>query len=298
MYLHGRALEGRPARLYYAFPEDQALTAVAKPYWFDAAGGVADRSPTSWPPCPGGALVEVELHRPRTPYLPPPFPAPDDTTAPTTAATVSPAASLSWLAPRRRGGVPAVGRRRRRSSASRRSTPASRNATGARPRHGRHRPRGGARRYLRSRPRASTTSPTSPSTVSVTQEPPKTLDGTDRPHTSGGARGLPAAAVRDLAAQREAGRSWLTSSAPTRCRAWRNVNVSASSSEPAAPADIVIDGGDGVGAGNQGRRRPRPDVHRDRHRDGQRWERHDGARLVRRSAPSRRPEMRRDMPAT
>ena len=39
MYLHGRALEGRPARLYYAFPEDEALTAVAKPYWFDAAPG-------------------------------------------------------------------------------------------------------------------------------------------------------------------------------------------------------------------------------------------------------------------
>ena len=37
MYLHGRALEGRPASLYYAFPEDEALTAVAKPYWFDAA---------------------------------------------------------------------------------------------------------------------------------------------------------------------------------------------------------------------------------------------------------------------
>ena len=37
MYLHGRALEGLPARLYYAFPQGQALTAVAKPYWFDAA---------------------------------------------------------------------------------------------------------------------------------------------------------------------------------------------------------------------------------------------------------------------
>ena len=45
MYLHGRALEGRPAKLYYAFPAEQALTAVAKPYWFDAAGGDTDSHP-------------------------------------------------------------------------------------------------------------------------------------------------------------------------------------------------------------------------------------------------------------
>ena len=45
MYLHGRALEGKPAKLYYAFPAEQALTAVAKPYWFDAAGGDTDSHP-------------------------------------------------------------------------------------------------------------------------------------------------------------------------------------------------------------------------------------------------------------
>ena len=53
MYLHGRALEGRPASLYYAFPEDEALTAVAKPYWFDAAQE-ARASGATWRRCPGG----------------------------------------------------------------------------------------------------------------------------------------------------------------------------------------------------------------------------------------------------
>jgi mannose/cellobiose epimerase-like protein (N-acyl-D-glucosamine 2-epimerase family) len=95
MYLHGRALEGRPARLYYAFPEDQALSAVAKPYWFDAAGQtrtVADPLAT----LPGRRLVEVDFTG-LDAVLPPPFPAPDDTTAPTTVATVSPdAGPTGW----------------------------------------------------------------------------------------------------------------------------------------------------------------------------------------------------------
>jgi N-acylglucosamine 2-epimerase len=60
MYLHGRALEGRPARLYYAFPAEQALTAVARPYWFDAAGEsrTVTRDVTT---LPGHKVVEVEF---------------------------------------------------------------------------------------------------------------------------------------------------------------------------------------------------------------------------------------------
>jgi hypothetical protein len=60
MYLHGRALEGRPATLYYAFPADQALTAVARPYWFDAAAETRTviRDVTT---LPGHKVVEVEF---------------------------------------------------------------------------------------------------------------------------------------------------------------------------------------------------------------------------------------------
>jgi hypothetical protein len=60
MYLHGRALEGKPAKLYYAFPAEQALTAVAKPYWFDAAGQTrtVTRDVTT---LPGHKVVEVEF---------------------------------------------------------------------------------------------------------------------------------------------------------------------------------------------------------------------------------------------
>ena len=60
MCLHGRAIEGRPATLYYAFPADQALTAVAKPYWFDASGETrrVTRDVTT---LPGHQVVEVEF---------------------------------------------------------------------------------------------------------------------------------------------------------------------------------------------------------------------------------------------
>jgi hypothetical protein len=91
MYLHGRALEGTPAKLYYAFPADQALTAVAKPYWFDAAGEAraVTRDVTT---LPGHKVVEVEFSgigaAAREPY-----PAPPDTTPPTTTAAVSPDAN-------------------------------------------------------------------------------------------------------------------------------------------------------------------------------------------------------------
>ena len=60
MFLHGRALEGLPARLHYAFPTAQALTAEAEPYWFDATGErrvVRDEIAA----LPGHRLVEVEF---------------------------------------------------------------------------------------------------------------------------------------------------------------------------------------------------------------------------------------------
>ena len=91
MYLHGRALEGRPARLYYAFPEAQTLTAVAKPYWFDAAGEsriVAGDLAS----LPGHRRVEVEFTG--IGAVPaPPYPAPDDSVPPTTVATLTPEAN-------------------------------------------------------------------------------------------------------------------------------------------------------------------------------------------------------------
>ena len=111
MYLHGRALEGRPARLFYAFPEDQALTAEAEPYWFDAAqeSRVVTDALTSMP---GLRLVEVEFSG-LDAVLPPPFPAPDDSTAPTTRRDGRPQSRAGRLAQRRRRGRP-VSRRRPR----------------------------------------------------------------------------------------------------------------------------------------------------------------------------------------
>ena len=91
LYLHGRMLEGRPARLHYAFPAEQALTAVAKPYWFDAA---AERRQV------GGAVLGMPGRRHVTVDFdgieavpPPPFPAPDDRTAPVTVVDVAPTAN-------------------------------------------------------------------------------------------------------------------------------------------------------------------------------------------------------------
>ena len=88
MYLHGRALEGLPARLFYAFPADQALTATAKPYWFDATG----ETRTVGAPLanlPGHDLVQVDFTGLDS-VRPAPYPAPNDTAAPVTTATVSP----------------------------------------------------------------------------------------------------------------------------------------------------------------------------------------------------------------
>ncbi len=93
MYLHGRALERRPARLYYAFPVEQALTAVAKPYWFDAAGETrtVTRDVTT---LPGHEVVEVEFTGIGA-AAPEPFPAPGDTVAPTTVVTATPGANAA-----------------------------------------------------------------------------------------------------------------------------------------------------------------------------------------------------------
>ena len=93
MYLHGRALEGMPAKLYYAFPAEQALTAVAKPYWFDAAGEfrTVTRDVTT---LPGHKVVEVEFSGIGA-AAPEPYPPPPDTTPPTTTAAVSPDANAA-----------------------------------------------------------------------------------------------------------------------------------------------------------------------------------------------------------
>lgn len=91
MYLHGRAMAEEPARLFYAFPADQALTAVATPYWFSAAGET--RTVTGEvATLPGRKVVEVAFTGIGQAARPP-YPAPDDTTPPTSTATVSPAAN-------------------------------------------------------------------------------------------------------------------------------------------------------------------------------------------------------------
>jgi mannose/cellobiose epimerase-like protein (N-acyl-D-glucosamine 2-epimerase family) len=87
MYLHGRAMEDRPARLHYAFPADQALTAVAKPYWFDALAETRTVG-RSLRTLPGHHVVKVDFSGidlvPAAPY-----PTPDDVTPPQTVATVT-----------------------------------------------------------------------------------------------------------------------------------------------------------------------------------------------------------------
>ncbi len=97
MYLHGRAMEGAPAELHYALPEDVALTAEAEPYWFDATtehrvvGGSVDV-------LPGHRHVTVSLSG--LDGVPEPlFPPPDDQQPPTTVATVAPAPNaVGWSA--------------------------------------------------------------------------------------------------------------------------------------------------------------------------------------------------------
>jgi mannose/cellobiose epimerase-like protein (N-acyl-D-glucosamine 2-epimerase family) len=88
MYLHGRAMEGRPAKLHYAFPSGEALSAVARPYWFDSAGQsrTVGRDLSI---LPGHRAVDVWFTGLDS-VLPEPYPAPSDTTAPTIVAAVSP----------------------------------------------------------------------------------------------------------------------------------------------------------------------------------------------------------------
>ena len=88
LYLHGRSLEGRPARLYYALPHDQALTATTRPYWFDSTGQErTDLRPLDR--LPGHDLVAVDFTGiGRVPR--PPYPPPADTSPPTTTVSLSP----------------------------------------------------------------------------------------------------------------------------------------------------------------------------------------------------------------
>ncbi len=90
MYLHGRAMEGRPAELHYALPADLALTAEAEPYWFDATtehrvvGGAVDL-------LPGHRHVTVELSG--LDEVPDPYSGPTDDVPPATEATLDPVAN-------------------------------------------------------------------------------------------------------------------------------------------------------------------------------------------------------------
>ena len=88
LYLHGRTLEGRPARLYYALPRDQALTAETRPYWFDSTG----QERTDLTPLvnlPGHELVAVDFTGIGQ-VARPPHPPPADTTPPTTTVALTP----------------------------------------------------------------------------------------------------------------------------------------------------------------------------------------------------------------
>ena len=91
MYLHGRAMEGRPAELHYALPHDVALTAEAEPYWFDAT---TEHRVVGGPVgvLPGHRHVTVELSG--LDEVPEPlYPPPPDDQAPVTTAKLEPAAN-------------------------------------------------------------------------------------------------------------------------------------------------------------------------------------------------------------
>ena len=88
LYLHGQALEGRPARLYYALPHDQALTAETRPYWFESTGQErTDLAPLV--ALPGHDLVAVDFTGTGQ-VARPPFPSPADAAPPTTTVAFSP----------------------------------------------------------------------------------------------------------------------------------------------------------------------------------------------------------------
>jgi mannose/cellobiose epimerase-like protein (N-acyl-D-glucosamine 2-epimerase family) len=97
MFLHGRAMEGTPAELHYALPEETALTAEAEPYWFDAT---TEHRVVGGPVgvLPGHRHVTVALSGLDT--VPEPlYPPPDDQRPPTTVATVAPTPNAAgWSA--------------------------------------------------------------------------------------------------------------------------------------------------------------------------------------------------------
>jgi hypothetical protein len=97
MYLHGRALEGKPARLYFAFPQSQALTAVAKPYWFAARGEVR-RVLGDVAGLPGHRTVAVDFTG-IDGVLAQPYPPPDDNTAPTSVIALTPSPNRAGTYP-------------------------------------------------------------------------------------------------------------------------------------------------------------------------------------------------------
>ncbi|WP_243056550.1 AGE family epimerase/isomerase [Nocardioides sp. SR21] len=95
LYLHGRAMEGRPARLHYAFPMATALVAEARPYWFDATGQERiDLGALAG--LPGRHLVAVDFTG--IGQVPPaPYPPPADVTPPTIQVETTPSAnSAGW----------------------------------------------------------------------------------------------------------------------------------------------------------------------------------------------------------
>jgi mannose/cellobiose epimerase-like protein (N-acyl-D-glucosamine 2-epimerase family) len=93
LYLHGQQMAGLPARLHYAFPQEQALTTVAKPYWFDATGELrTDAGPSAV--LPGHELVTVDFTGIGQVPLPP-GPTPEDTAPPVTTATVTPTPTVA-----------------------------------------------------------------------------------------------------------------------------------------------------------------------------------------------------------
>ena len=89
LYLHGRAMEERPARLYYALPRSTSLVAETRPYWFDATGQErTDLGPLAG--LPGHDLVKVDFTGVGQ-VPPPPSPPPADETPPTTDVELVPA---------------------------------------------------------------------------------------------------------------------------------------------------------------------------------------------------------------
>ena len=114
----GSRWPGLPARLHYALPQDQALTAVAKPYWFDAAGEFrTDVGPSHGAAGPRPGHRRLHRHRPGPPAA---LPGSGRHHRPGHHGHRDPRAHLGGLA--QRGASPCLSPRPTTSSASRRST--------------------------------------------------------------------------------------------------------------------------------------------------------------------------------